>query len=896
MKHSDTVILGGSCLAAGLVLNGAGNATVLERGAVIGGEYFDTYRMVTPMDQPLKSASVRALQEELQRRGALNDAYALAPLLYRALLPHSRQFKLWLEILEVKRVGNEWEVVFCDAGGIDTIRCTTLIDTTPNCRLFPAFARTFCTGQFLAAEIHTETPEAFLSWKESGLTFHRGRTADELFFTCEFPAGVSYPEMRRVLLQRWAERSGERKAGRIRSIAKQAGYHMALSAAELGENLYWMNPVRDANPLAALDHAELPLGNAPRHPMELPEAKCVVNFSGNASPSPELPLYSELKGERCIRTRRAVTFEFSTDLLVAGLGTGGSLAAVTAAEHGIAVAALEKLPLAGGTGTAGGVTAYYYDYPGGAFESIDAESNAIRAEHFEPNHKYNADAKGMVIESRILKNGGRILYETSVIGVWLDAEGKTVLGVRAATPEGVRDIGCRILIDATGNGDLSAMIGAEFREGREFDGRCQPFSSVRVTARGNGTAFSNFDAGYIRMSDPESITEGILSSNAQHTLSPQERQDPILWLTQIPGAREGRLPVCEHTITFHDAITHRASGFRTLAWAYSNFDDHSQDWAFADEETCKWMVVASLWGKRVTVPLPLEILLVKGFTNFITAGRAVSVDHTMASHLRMQRSIQKLGEIAALAAAQSIRTGRPLRELDPDLLEAEVRKSGTLDETQRIPESDPVGPDVIRELLSGETSGEAVWFAAQDPEQYAPLLRELVERGDEHTKRNAALALGLAGDDSVRPILREMMETHDPFRPNMTRNPRQNQPRNLAAIHLLGLFRNPSDAEFLYGILATFPEDVQIFSHTLRSLLKLGDDLPELRTDLRKRLNAIFDDRRFAYRLLLKNSSCSGEEIYHDLNADLRKMAEQHFRRWEKSEAESGRSGHDSGD
>ena len=77
MQFSETVILGGTCLAAGAVLNGNGNTTVLERGAVIGGEYFDTYRPISPMDQPVKSDAVRTLQEELRKRNALNDAYAL---------------------------------------------------------------------------------------------------------------------------------------------------------------------------------------------------------------------------------------------------------------------------------------------------------------------------------------------------------------------------------------------------------------------------------------------------------------------------------------------------------------------------------------------------------------------------------------------------------------------------------------------------------------------------------------------------------------------------------------------------------------------------------------------------------------------------------------------------
>ena len=216
MQFSETVILGGTCLAAGAVLNGNGNTTVLERGAVIGGEYFDTYRPISPMDQPVKSDAVRTLQEELRKRNALNDAYALAPLLYRALVPHARQFKLWLEILGVERVGDEWEVAFCDAGGTDAIRCKTLIDDTPNCRFFPEFARRHLKGQFLSAEIHTETPDAFFQWKGSGLNFHRGRVADELFFTCEFPAGTPWPEMRRRKRDRRRRQKRRKSRGQMK--------------------------------------------------------------------------------------------------------------------------------------------------------------------------------------------------------------------------------------------------------------------------------------------------------------------------------------------------------------------------------------------------------------------------------------------------------------------------------------------------------------------------------------------------------------------------------------------------------------------------------------------------------------------------------------------------------
>ena len=325
MKFSETVMLGGSCLSAGVVLNGKSDVTVLERGATIGGEYFDTYCPVAPMEQEVRYEPVRQLQEALRERGALNDPYALAPLLYRALVPHTSRFHLYLEILEVRRVGTEWEVVYCDAGGVDSIRCRRVIDTTPECRLFPEFARRFLHGQFLSAEIYTENPDAFFQWEGSGLVFHRGREFNELYFSCDFPPGVSPAEMRRILFQRWAERPAGLREGRIRSIGKRVGFRMACPAAKLDENLYWVDPVRFPNPLAALDNADVALEGA---------EECPVTLSSRAEPEnpAAVLLYSELKNRTCVRSRKPVTFDFSTDLLVAGLGSGGSLAAVTAAD------------------------------------------------------------------------------------------------------------------------------------------------------------------------------------------------------------------------------------------------------------------------------------------------------------------------------------------------------------------------------------------------------------------------------------------------------------------------------------------------------------------------------------------------------------------------------------
>lgn len=59
------------------------------------------------------------------------------------------------------------------------------------------------------------------------------------------------------------------------------------------------------------------------------------------------------------------------DLIVAGLGTAGVYAALTAAKQGLRVLGIEKLNCCGGTGTAGDVHGYYFGTPGGIYEELD---------------------------------------------------------------------------------------------------------------------------------------------------------------------------------------------------------------------------------------------------------------------------------------------------------------------------------------------------------------------------------------------------------------------------------------------------------------------------------------------------------------------------------------------
>ncbi len=591
-------------------------------------------------------------------------------------------------------------------------------------------------------------------------------------------------------------------------------------------------------------------------------------------------LKSELKHRAVTQSRADVAFDQEFDVIVIGAGTSGAVSAAMIAEHGLSVCCIEKLNMVGGTATAGGISCYYYGLTGGWFESVDREEKQLREGEFIDGHRFHGDLKGFVLERKILDHGGVISFDSSITAVYLDDDGKTARGVRAITPEGVRDLGCKILLDGTGDGQVCALAGCEFTEGRAADGKPQPASSVRIFRRGNQLAHANFDAGYALSSDAADMNRAMLAFNSLHRKPVGETPDTIYSISPLIGLREGRLIVCDETATFAGFMAHKPLKGRTLAYAYSNFDSHSQDWAMLDEMTRDWMVCASMWGKNFTVPITLGMMLPKNFHNLAVLGRALSVDHMMACLIRMQPCLQKQAEVVARAVVAAIGKGVLLRSINPESLEAELRESGCLNDEEALPDcSFPEEPKVLKELLCSTKPGEAIWVTSRNLAKYRPLLMECLGSADHHACSNAAIALGVAKDSAGLEELRKIIRRNDDFLPESGRS--HNQPRILAAIDLLGRLGNEDDVELLQKLMLERKEEVQIFTHSFRALLEAGDRFVSFRAGIRNTVANLFEKEKFECLLLMKNSSNLGERVNEPLNDSLKKLAKPYFDRWE---------------
>ena len=259
MIHYDTLVIGAGCWSAGVALSGRGSTVIVDRGAIVGAEYFDTFRPTSNWKSELRSAEARELFRALDDRGGINgersDALMLAPFLYKALLPHTETFRLWTEITAIRPDGDGFAVTLFDADGSEEIRAGRIIDTTPECLSNPAFGRANCKAASLTAvAIAPNAAEMMKIWNPAVGTMRPGRSDDELFFTVPVDPSDSWPASREKLLNAWnSRREIFFKLNKIATIAKQRARELECDEYAFAPNHTFFNCARFANPLLAID-------------------------------------------------------------------------------------------------------------------------------------------------------------------------------------------------------------------------------------------------------------------------------------------------------------------------------------------------------------------------------------------------------------------------------------------------------------------------------------------------------------------------------------------------------------------------------------------------------------------------------------------------------------------
>lgn len=168
-----------------------------------------------------------------------------------------------------------------------------------------------------------------------------------------------------------------------------------------------------------------------------------------------------------IATKKAVNWLTAAeyDVIVCGGGPSGISAAVNAARLGAKTLLVERYGRLGGMAVQSLVGPLM-----GGFESPFVDEVLKRIGGRKPNMA--------VIDLeyyRLLKEAGvHILLHT-----WISdtiTEGNMVKGIKTLSKDGTREIHGRVIVDATGDGDVASFAGAKFEQGREGDGLVQPMT------------------------------------------------------------------------------------------------------------------------------------------------------------------------------------------------------------------------------------------------------------------------------------------------------------------------------------------------------------------------------------------------------------------------------------
>ncbi|MBQ8510377.1 MAG: FAD-dependent oxidoreductase [Clostridia bacterium] len=381
------------------------------------------------------------------------------------------------------------------------------------------------------------------------------------------------------------------------------------------------------------------------------------------------------------------------DIVVAGGGLAGVLAAVSAARDGMKVLLIEKHGYLGGMATCGLVFPFMpFREKGsgrlanaGLFASLQKRMYELGGAPSPDSGSYKEEYMKLALDRMVREAGVKVLFHSLLSDVVRD--GRVIKEITISTPQGNIRVAAPIFIDATGDADLTAFAGLDYKLGREEDGLCQPmtlcFRLINVDwtrydrAKANALYKEMREQGIIKNPREDILAFKYPISNVMHlnttrivgknpvsvedlsesemvareqmyemyrfmkeNIPGMENCDMLYSANEI-GIRESRRIVGHYTISKEDVI-HAVKHDDRIARATYEIDIHNP----AGTGTYHCPVPANDF-----YTIPYRALIPVGADNLIVAGRPISSTHEAHSSFRIMPITSCIGEAAGAAAA-----------------------------------------------------------------------------------------------------------------------------------------------------------------------------------------------------------------------------------------------------
>lgn len=199
--------------------------------------------------------------------------------------------------------------------------------------------------------------------------------------------------------------------------------------------------------------------------------------------------------------KRIVEITMTPDVLVVGAGPAGLCAAVAAARTGAQTLLVERYGCAGGMATMGLVGPFMTCYEssgevqvirglfeeiverliekGGAIHPSKVPTKSAFTSYIGPGHlhvtPFDPEKLKLVADEMLEGAGVKVMYHTDFLA--LDAENGRIETVYLHTKGGIVAVQPKIVVDASGDGDVAAAAGVSFHLGNEAGDKIQPAST-----------------------------------------------------------------------------------------------------------------------------------------------------------------------------------------------------------------------------------------------------------------------------------------------------------------------------------------------------------------------------------------------------------------------------------
>jgi glycine/D-amino acid oxidase-like deaminating enzyme len=427
---------------------------------------------------------------------------------------------------------------------------------------------------------------------------------------------------------------------------------------------------------------------------------------------------------------RTVPVLAEADVLVCGGGTAGITAAVSAARHGAKVILIERWPCVGGMATAALVNGWHRSDREKMVIYGLVEEAAERARkrgwieqdrgypHVHETHWFDPEGMKIVYQDMLDEAGVRTFCYLVAGEPILD--GGRIRGVLVDTKQGQRAVLARVVIDATGDGDVAAKAGLPFEYGRPEDGLVQGMTMMyrvcgideakvrslgsekakavmaemlAASQRGEVPPFNPaFSLGHARnrcIPNMCPVAGNPLHEEELTRLTAKGRKQVHAywdWLrTRVPGLERVQIEQTGFSLGIRES--RRIRGLKTLdpdmilgavkqpdaighgVWMVDIHDPKGSGYTTWNDRNDRTMVPPGQ-----SYHIPLGMCLNASIPNLAVVGRCASSTHEGHSSVRVQTHCMVMGQGVGTCAALALEAGIELAQVDLRKLQAQLRQ------------------------------------------------------------------------------------------------------------------------------------------------------------------------------------------------------------------------------